>query len=108
MIANSFTKVAPIFFVLLWSSAFIGAKFGLPFAEPLTFMFLRFVFVSSLFLFLSFIFKASWPKNWLQVGHIAVVGVLIHALYLNCTFVALRYGASVGIAALILCSAWGL
>ncbi|MAZ98907.1 MAG: EamA family transporter [Rhodospirillaceae bacterium] len=102
MIANSFTKVAPIFFVLLWSSAFIGAKFGLPFAEPLTFMFLRFVFVSSLFLFLSLIFKASWPKNWLQVGHIAVVGVLIHALYLNCTFVALSYGAHVAIAALIL------
>ena len=102
MIANSFTKVAPIFFVLLWSSAFIGAKFGLPFAEPLTFMFLRFVFVSSLFLFLSLIFKASWPKNWLQVGHIAVVGVLIHALYLNCTFVALSYGAPVAIAALIL------
>ncbi|MBT6306817.1 MAG: DMT family transporter [Rhodospirillaceae bacterium] len=102
MIANSFTKVAPIFFVLLWSSAFIGAKFGLPFAEPLTFMFLRFVFVSSLFLFLSLIFKASWPKHWLQVGHIAVVGVLIHALYLNCTFVALSYGAPVAIAALIL------
>jgi drug/metabolite transporter (DMT)-like permease len=102
MPANSFTKVAPIFFVLLWSSAFIGAKFGLPFSEPLTFMFLRFVFVSSIFLFLSLIFKARWPKNWLQAGHIAVVGVLIHALYLNCTFIALSYGAPVAISALIL------
>jgi drug/metabolite transporter (DMT)-like permease len=102
MSEDRFTKVAPTLFVLLWSSAFIGAKFGLPFAEPLTFMFLRFIAVSFIFLFLSFIFKASWPRSWAQLGHIAVVGLLIQALYLNSTFIALSYGSPIGIASLIL------
>ena len=32
---------APAVFVLLWSSGFIGAKFGLAYAEPLTYLALR-------------------------------------------------------------------
>ena len=40
-------KAAPAVFVLLWSSAFVGAKFGLPYAEPLTFMSLRFACVTA-------------------------------------------------------------
>jgi drug/metabolite transporter (DMT)-like permease len=95
-------KAAPALFVLLWSSAFVGAKFGMPYAEPLTFMCLRFASVTAIFLLLSLIFKASWPKNWREVGHIAFVGLLIQALYLSGTFIALDRGASVGLVALIL------
>ena len=101
MLVNSFTKAAPALFVLLWSSAFIGAKFGLPFAEPLTFIFLRFVFVAAIFLFLSLLFRANWPGTWMQLAHIAFVGLLMHALYLNCTFIALDYGVPISLAALI-------
>ena len=95
-------KAAPAVFVLLWSSAFVGAKFGLPYAEPLTFMSLRFACVTAAFLSLSVIFKASWPKSWREVGHIALVGLLVQALYLSGTFIALDRGASVGVVALIL------
>jgi drug/metabolite transporter (DMT)-like permease len=35
--------IAPFLFVLLWSTGFIGAKFGLPYAEPLTFLFWRYL-----------------------------------------------------------------
>ena len=101
MFVNSFTKAAPLLFVLLRSSAFIGAKFGLPFSEPLTFIFLRFVFVAAIFLFLSLLFKASWPGTWMQFTHIALVGLLMHAFYLNCTFIALNYGVPISLAALI-------
>jgi drug/metabolite transporter (DMT)-like permease len=95
-------KAAPALFVLLWSSAFVGAKFGMPYSEPLTFMCLRFASVTAIFLLLSLTFKASWPKSWLEVGHIAFVGLLIQALYLSGTFIALDRGASVGFVALIL------
>ena len=101
MLVNSFAKAAPALFVLLWSSAFIGAKFVLPFAVPLTFIFLRFVFVAVIFLFLSLIFKANWPRRLDKWGHIAFVGLLMHAFYLNCTFIALSYGVPISLAALI-------
>jgi drug/metabolite transporter (DMT)-like permease len=95
-------KIAPALFVVLWSSAFIGAKFGLPYTEPLTFMSLRFLSVTGIFLFLSVLFNAPWPKSLRDVGHIAFVGLLIQALYLSGTFIALDRGASVGVVALIL------
>jgi drug/metabolite transporter (DMT)-like permease len=95
-------KIAPALFVVLWSSAFVGAKFGLPYTEPLAFMSLRFVSVTAVFLLLSILFNASWPKSWREAGHIAFVGLLIQALYLSGTFIALDRGASVGVVALIL------
>ena len=36
---------APMLFVLLWSTGFIGARYGLPYIEPLTFLAVRMVFV---------------------------------------------------------------
>jgi drug/metabolite transporter (DMT)-like permease len=95
-------RIAPALFVLLWSSAFVGAKFGLPYAEPLTFMCLRFTFVGLIFLALSLLFKAAWPTSWTEAGHIAFVGLLVQALYLSSTFLALDRGASVGLVALVL------
>jgi drug/metabolite transporter (DMT)-like permease len=95
-------KVAPAMFVVLWSSAFVGAKFGLPYTEPLTFMCLRFACVTAVFLALSLIFKAPWPRSWHEAGHIAFVGLLVQALYLSGTFIALDRGASVGLVALVL------
>ncbi len=95
-------RIAPALFVLLWSSAFVGAKFGLPHAEPLTFMCLRFNFVTLAFLILCVLFKATWPGSWSEVGHIALVGLLVQALYLSSTFLALDRGASVGLVALVL------
>ena len=41
----SFLSPVPLFFVFLWSTGFIVAKFGLPYAPPLTFIVLRFLCV---------------------------------------------------------------
>ncbi len=95
-------RVAPAVFVLLWSSAFVGAKFGLPYTEPLTFMSLRFTLVAAAFLTLSLVFRAAWPASWIEAGHIAFVGLLVQALYLSGSFIALDRGAPVGLVALIL------
>ncbi len=96
------TGAAPVVFVLLWSSAFVGAKFGLPYAEPLTFMWLRFTWVTAMFLALSLIFRVPWPDSLVAVGHLAVVGLLVQGLYLSGTFIAIARGASVGLVALVL------
>ena len=70
----------PGLFVVLWSTGFIGAKLGLPYAEPLTFLGLRFIVVAALLLVLALAMRAPWPSSLAETGHIAVVGVLLLAL----------------------------
>ena len=92
---------APPLFVLLWSSGFIGAKYGLPYAEPLTFLLIRFALVSAILVLIAFAMRAPWPKSWRLVGHIAIAGLLIHATYLGGVFTAIHLGLPAGTAALI-------
>nr|WP_221229628.1 DMT family transporter [Niveibacterium umoris] len=88
-------------FVLLWSSGFIGAKLGLPNAEPLTFLLLRYVVVIVLMSGLALAAHARWPSDGRQIMHIAISGTLLHALYLGGVFTAIHRGLPAGITALI-------
>lgn len=89
----------PFFFVILWSTGFIVAKFGLPYAEPLTFLLLRFVGVLVALLPLVLIMRAPWPRG--KTGHIAVAGILVQAGYLSGVWCAIKLGMPAGLAALI-------
>lgn len=91
----------PGVFVFLWSTGFLGAKFGLPYVEPLTFLSIRFVLVSAILLAASLLFSAPWPKSPQAFGHIGVAGVLVQAGYLGGVFSAIDAGLSAGFAALI-------
>ena len=91
----------PILFVLLWSTGFIGAKFGLPYAEPFTFLFVRFVLTLVLLIPLVMLFKGGWPRDASQWGHIAVSGVLVHGAYLGGVFYAIYLGMPAGLASLL-------
>ena len=91
----------PALFVLLWSSGFIGAKYGLPYCEPLTYLALRFACVVVLMLPVCWLLRAAWPANPREFGHVMVAGVLIQAGYLGGVFVAINLGMPAGVAALI-------
>ena len=91
----------PAIFVLLWSTGFIGAKFGLPHAQPLTFLLLRYVSVLALMLPLAWLARAPWPTDARTVMHLAVSGVLIHGAYLGGVFVSLAHGLPAGIVSLL-------
>lgn len=61
----------PWLFVLLWSTGFIGAKFGLPYVEPLTFLTLRYAIVLVLMAAVALVLRAPWPRSarqWLHIG----------------------------------------
>lgn len=93
--------VAP-FFVLLWSTGFIAARYGVPYAEPTTFLALRFglvlvVMVPAVAVMWNGI---VWPGRG-QAGHLAVAGVLLQAAYLLGVFEAVRHGMGAGVVALI-------
>lgn len=93
--------LAPGLFVLLWSTGFIGAKFGLPFAEPLTFLLVRFACVIALLGMLALVLRRPWPQRPLQWLHIAVAGSLLHGGYLSGVFLAIHVGMPAGVVALI-------
>jgi drug/metabolite transporter (DMT)-like permease len=90
----------PGLFVLLWSTGFIGAKLGLPYAEPFTFLELRFLCVLALLLPLCWLTKAPWPSRRRAV-QMAVSGGLIQAGYLGGVFASLHHGMPAGVSALV-------
>ena len=93
-------KLAPATFVCLWATGFIGAKLGLPYVEPLTFLAVRFALVVAIMAPAALLLGAVWP-NLTTAGHVAVVGLLIHGGYLGGVFVAISLGMSAGLSALI-------
>ena len=94
------TWVFPGLFVLLWSTGFIGAKLGLPYAEPFVFLELRFLFVLVILLPLCWLSKAPWPSGR-RAMQMAVSGGLIQAGYLGGVFASLHHGMPAGVSALV-------
>ena len=92
---------APALFVLLWSTGFIGAKLGVPYAEPLTFLCLRFGLVLVLMVPLALVLRARWPRTAREGGHIAAAGILMHGGYLGGCFAAVYHGMPAGVIALV-------
>jgi drug/metabolite transporter (DMT)-like permease len=91
----------PAVFVVLWSSGFIGAKFGLPYAEPFTFLLWRFAIVALLLALAAWIWRARWPQTRREAAHIALAGLLVHAGYLSGVFGAIHRQVSAGEMAII-------
>lgn len=91
----------PALFVPLWSTGFIGAKLGLPYAEPYTFLLLRYTIVALLLGGIALLMRAPWPKSAREWLHIAVAGLLVHAVYISCVFDSIHHGLPAGVSALI-------
>lgn len=91
---------APVLFVLLWSTGFIGARYGLPYIEPLTFLAVRMFFVVLIMAAIAIIGGAKRPDTS-EIGHSLVAGSLVHGLYLGGVFTAISQGVPSGISALI-------
>ncbi|HJU70620.1 MAG TPA: DMT family transporter [Paucimonas sp.] len=96
---NLMISAMPFLFVIIWSTGFIVAKFGLPYAPPLTFLLLRFAGVLAVLLPLVVLMRAPWPVG--QMRHIAVSGVLVQAGYLAGVWCAIKLGMPAGLSALI-------
>lgn len=91
---------APVVFVVLWSTGFIGARYGLPYIEPLTFLSVRMAIVVVLLGAIAVIGRARVPTG-LEIAHSLVAGSLVHGLYLGGVFTAISQGVPAGISALI-------
>jgi drug/metabolite transporter (DMT)-like permease len=91
---------APAVFVLLWSSGFIGAKLGLAYAEPLTYLALRMLGVLIILGIIVALTQPKWPDA-IGFRRSVATGFMVHGLYLGGVFVAIGHGLPAGLAALI-------
>ena len=93
--------IAPALFVFLWSTGFIGARYGLPYIEPLTFLALRIGFAAVIMAAIALLTGAR-RLNTNEIGHSLVAGSLMHGLTLGGAFTTISQGIPTGIVALIL------
>ncbi len=92
---------APGAFVLLWSTGFVGAKYGLPYAPPFTFLALRLAIAAVLLALLAVALRSAGMTSRAQYGRAAVAGSLLHAGYLGGVFFAISRGVPAGVSAVI-------
>jgi drug/metabolite transporter (DMT)-like permease len=97
---NFAARAAPALFVLLWSTGFIGTKYALTGAEPLTMQTLRMTLVVILLGGFAWLVRPAWPDRT-GVMHSIVAAILVHGFYLGGTAVAIAHSVPAGLSALI-------
>ena len=95
----TWAALAPVAFVLLWSTGFVGAKYGLPYAEPFTFLALRLVIAALLLGVAAALTSGRLTRG--QLGRAAVTGLLMHATYLGGVFWAISRGTPAGVSSVV-------
>ena len=98
---EAWLRAMPVVFVLIWSTGFIVARYGMPNSPPFTFLLWRYIF--SLLCFVLWVkwARVPWPQGVVQWWHLAVTGVLMHAGYLGGVWAAVKAGMGAGLTALI-------
>ena len=94
-------RAMPAVFVLIWSTGFIVARYGMPYAPPFTFLLWRYFFSILCFLPWIVLARVAWPRAPRQLLHLAVTGVLMHAGYLGGVWAAVKAGMGSGLSSLI-------
>jgi drug/metabolite transporter (DMT)-like permease len=98
---RTLVQAMPWVFVLIWSTGFIVARFGMPHAPPMSFLALRYALSFLCFVVWIVLARVEWPQSGAQWLHLAVVGVLIHAAYLGGVWSSVKAGIGAGTVALL-------
>jgi drug/metabolite transporter (DMT)-like permease len=91
----------PAVFVVIWSTGFIVARYGMPHAPPMKFLAMRYILSVVAFALWAWLARAAFPRNRGQLLHLGVTGVLMHAGYLGGVWAAVKSGMGAGLAALL-------
>ena len=96
-----FVAVAPLLFVLIWSTGWIVAKFASFDAEPITFLVVRYLGAIVALLPITLLAGGVWPNRLAAIVHAVASGVLLHGLYLGGVWWAIAHGIPAGLSAVI-------
>lgn len=91
----------PWVFVLIWSTGFIVARFGMPHSPPMSFLAVRYALSIACFVPWIVVSGVRWPQSPRQWLHLGVTGVLMHALYLGGVWAAVKAGMGSGLSSLV-------
>ncbi|MDO9166912.1 MAG: DMT family transporter [Rhodoferax sp.] len=91
----------PAVFVLIWSTGFIVARYGMPHAPPMKFLVVRYMLSIACFLPWIMLARVKWPASRGQWAHLALTGIFMHAGYLGGVWAAVKAGMGSGLSALI-------
>jgi drug/metabolite transporter (DMT)-like permease len=94
-------RAMPLVFVVIWSTGFIVARYGMPLAPPMSFLALRYTFSILCFLLWISVARVPWPTTQAQWLHLSVTGILMHGGYLGGVWIAVKAGMGSGLVALI-------
>lgn len=94
-------KLAPVLFVALWSTGFVGAKYGLPYADPFIFLSIRVLVAALLLLFLARLMKMRVRLSRTEIARSSMIGFFLHACYLGGVFYSIASGMPAGTAAVV-------
>jgi drug/metabolite transporter (DMT)-like permease len=94
-------RLAPYLFVFLWSTGFVGAKYGLPYADPFIFLSLRIFIAAVILIIIGRILRFPVVLRRDEIVKSSLIGLFLHAFYLGGTFFAISKGVSAGAAAVI-------
>jgi drug/metabolite transporter (DMT)-like permease len=100
-VGPDWVRAAPVLFVLIWSTGFIVARYGMPHAPPFSFLAWRFALSVLCFMVWLLVARAVWPRDPKQWLHLAVTGLLMQLGYLGGVWAAVKSGMSAGVSALI-------
>ncbi len=98
---DALIRAMPVVFVLIWSTGFIVARYGMPHAPPMNFLAMRYLLSVGCFAVWAWMARAALPAVRAQWGHLAVTGVLMHAGYLGGVWAAVKLGMGAGLVALL-------
>ncbi|MDO5623101.1 MAG: DMT family transporter [Pseudomonadota bacterium] len=98
---DTLIRLMPAVFVLIWATGFIVARYGMPHAPPFGFLVLRFSLSVACFVLWVWLARVRWPQTPAQWSHLAVTGILLHAVYLGGVWSAVKSGMGAGLTALI-------
>ena len=94
-------RAMPAVFVLIWSTGFIVARYGMPYAPPMKFLAVRYALSILCFLPWIMVARVKWPVSRAHWAHLAVTGIFMHAGYLGGVWAAVKAGMGSGLSALI-------
>jgi drug/metabolite transporter (DMT)-like permease len=97
----AWVKATPLVFVLIWSTGFIVARYGMPHSPPFSFLLLRYLLSIACFLPWIVWAKVPWPQTRQQWIHLSVTGILVHACYLGGVWAAVKAGMGSGLSSLV-------
>lgn len=95
------SKFAPLLFVLLWSTGFVGAKYGLPFADPFIFLATRVLIAAVILFIIAALMKAPVAIGKRAITNSVIIGFFLHACYLGGVFYSISKGLPAGVAAVV-------